>query len=92
MECREQRNREKEAIKLLFKNTIKGWRGGAEPRDTELSAAVPQLLPFSTFTAKIWICSFRLTASCKLSSNRIHLNLPTFGSALPHRALICTRV
>lgn len=88
----ESRNGEKEAIKLLFKNSAKGQRGGTEPQDAELSAAVAELLRFATFTAKIWICSFRLTASHKLNSNRIRVKLPTRGSALPRRALSCSRV
>lgn len=80
------KNREKEAIKLLIRNSTKGQRGGAEPQDAELSAAAPELLHFSTYTAKIWLCSFRLTAFCKLNSTRICLKLPSSGSALPCRA------
>jgi len=89
MACLRQRNREKEAIKLLLENSTKGQRGGAEPQDAELSAAVPELLRFSTLTAKIWLRSFRSAASCKLRSNGIRLQLPASGSALPRRALGC---
>lgn len=46
----ESRNGEKEAIKLLFKNSVKGQRGGAEPQDAELSLSCcvsPHLQPKS---------------------------------------------
>lgn len=66
------------------------------PRDSEdglsLRMLSCQLLLFSTFTAKIWICTFRLTVSCKLRSDRMCLQLPTSGSAFPHRARSCSRL